>query len=373
MFKYEEKDGNLVDFKGQVLGINGGDREDANIKREQKDSKKITQEWTIEYIYGGKGGKGGKDDGGDGGEGEGKPGKGGKEPGGKGGDDQGEDGGDDDKSIEDEFGMELGREFHIVTMQSSGRLMDVIGNQVVIKTENKQDSQTWYFDKVSRSIINKKNKQALDMRSTKQLYTYALNTAAANHHQQVFKYTKQNTFLNIIDEQKLIASQGSKPDTEGNLVGTQTASSNPKVHQRWKVVYTTEYKGKGKDWDKEFGFQSGKAFYIVSKTVMNRVVTVSGGNKLVIKTRQDKDKKQLWQFDVNTKTIKSVAENDKSIDARETQVYSRTTDARWYQMFKYKRGWITNEKGKVVVTESGDENAKVVLKDKDDKKDDDQE
>jgi hypothetical protein len=212
MFKYEEKDGNLVDFKGQVLGTNGGDREDANIKREQKDSKKITQEWTIEYIYGGKGGKGDDDDGGKGGKGEGEGVKGGEGEGGKGGDDQGGKGGDDDKSIEDEFGMELGREFHIVTMQSSGRLMDVIGNQVVIKTENKMDSQTWYFDKVSRSIINKTYKQALDMRSNKQLYTYALNTPAANHHQQVFKYTKQSTFLNIVDETKLIASLGGKPD-----------------------------------------------------------------------------------------------------------------------------------------------------------------
>jgi hypothetical protein len=167
MFKYEEKDGNLVDFKGQVLGIGGGDREDANIKREQKDSKKITQEWTIEYIVGGKGGKGDDDDSGKGGDGEGEGGKGGDGKGDKGGDDNGPSGGDDDKSIEDEFGMDLGRPFHIVTMQSSQRLLDVIGNQVVIKTENKLDSQTWYFDKVSRSIINKKNKQALDMRSNR--------------------------------------------------------------------------------------------------------------------------------------------------------------------------------------------------------------
>jgi len=42
--------------------------------------------------------------------------------------------------------MYIGKEFSIVTKLASGRYMDVIGDQLVIKTRMAAQTQKWYFD-----------------------------------------------------------------------------------------------------------------------------------------------------------------------------------------------------------------------------------
>lgn len=81
---------------------------------------------------------------------------------------------------------------------------------------------------------------------------------------------------------------------------------------------------------------------------MQRVLTVTGGRNLVIKTHNRQDNNQIFFLDPATKTIKSVATNTKSIDIQNSggsanlQIWN--TNARWFQLFKYDNGSIVNIK-----------------------------
>jgi hypothetical protein len=40
------------------------------------------------------------------------------------------------------------------------------------------------------------------------------------------------------------------------------------------------------------------------------------------------------------------------LDFRGANAYAYPTDSRWYQLFKYDKGWIVNEKGEVLGVQS---------------------
>jgi hypothetical protein len=66
---------------------------------------------------------------------------------------------------------------------------------------------------------------------------------------------------------------------------------------------------------------------------MNRVIThgtSKGNNKVVIQSREDNNKMQLWTYDAVSKTIKSYDNTQKSMDARSSNVAGQNTDSRWY-------------------------------------------
>jgi hypothetical protein len=79
---------------------------------------------------------------------------------------------------------------------------------------------------------------------------------------------------------------------------------------------------------------------------MQRVLTVSGGRNLVIKSHNRQDNNQIFFLDPGTKTIKSALNNTKSIDiqngggSNNLQIWN--TNARWFQLFKYDNGAIVN-------------------------------
>jgi len=54
-----------------------------------------------------------------------------------------------------EFGMKIESDFHIVTKMGSGRFIDRVGNDVVLKTPNDRQTQIWYFDNKSKTIKNR--------------------------------------------------------------------------------------------------------------------------------------------------------------------------------------------------------------------------
>jgi hypothetical protein len=81
--------------------------------------------------------------------------------------------------------------------------------------------------------------------------------------------------------------------------------------------------------NKAFGFHVNRPFYIQSKLWLERVISVGGSKNLVIQSRTDKDH-QRWYFDQASKTIKSVAFKDRSIDIRGGNAYAYATDSRWY-------------------------------------------
>lgn len=122
-------------------------------------------------------------------------------------------------------------------------------------------------------------------------------------------------------------------DAEGQYVKLET--KNGKVNQKWTVVYSDQVDVQTKGVNKEFGFEINRPFFIVSKLWMSRVITVTGGSNLVIKSREGKGQNtQHWFFDQSSKTIKSVAYKGKSFDIQSSggsanmQIYA--TNARWF-------------------------------------------
>jgi hypothetical protein len=64
------------------------------------------------------------------------------------------------------FGLYIGKEFSIITKLRSGRYIDVINDQLVIKTRLTTDSQKFYFDFKSRTIINKATKKSFNIQNS---------------------------------------------------------------------------------------------------------------------------------------------------------------------------------------------------------------
>jgi hypothetical protein len=105
----------IVNERGKVLDVAGGeDKEGANIIVWKMHNYK-NQQWKIVYVD------------------EDKP-----EP------KKGE--------LNSEFGLYVEREFHIVSNLKSGRYLDLIGNDMVLKTPNGFDSQKWFFDQKTKTI-----------------------------------------------------------------------------------------------------------------------------------------------------------------------------------------------------------------------------
>jgi len=57
-----------------------------------------------------------------------------------------------------EFGLYVERPFHVVSALASHRYLDLIGNNMVIKTPNGFPSQVWYFDQASKTIKSEEQK-----------------------------------------------------------------------------------------------------------------------------------------------------------------------------------------------------------------------
>jgi hypothetical protein len=81
--------------------------------------------------------------------------------------------------------------------------------------------------------------------------------------------------------------------------------------------------------NKNRNMEINRPFYIVSDLLFNRVATVYSSKNIVIQTRTDK-KEQQWFFDEVSKTIKSVAFKDLSLDLRGGNLYAYKTDSKWY-------------------------------------------
>jgi hypothetical protein len=54
--------------------------------------------------------------------------------------------------LNEDFNMYVERPFHVVSAMKSGRYLDMIGRNLVIKTQNGFDSQVFWFDQKSLTI-----------------------------------------------------------------------------------------------------------------------------------------------------------------------------------------------------------------------------
>jgi hypothetical protein len=117
--------------RGTALSIlNRQDIENKHITVNEKPDSNISQRWDVVYAD----------------EWKGEPGKG---------------------ELNEEYGLYIERPFYIKSSLGSHRYLEVINNRnMVIKTQNGQKGQTWWFDQKSFTIKTKINNQSWDIKSS---------------------------------------------------------------------------------------------------------------------------------------------------------------------------------------------------------------
>jgi hypothetical protein len=231
-----------------------------------------------------------------------------------------------------DFNLVIERPFFIVSALPDGRYIDVINNNMVIKTRNGFESQQWYFDYESRTIKNVKSKNmSINIQSNgkgSNMEIRATNSASY----QMFKF--DGAYLVSLIDNRVVQVPGDK-DIEGQTV--TIGEKNKSTGQRWKIIFVDQApKEATKGMNKDFGLMIGKPFYIVSAMHMHRVMDARSQGAVNIKqidpTRAEKG--QLFMFDGATKTIKSVRHPTHSIsiksDGNNNGLHLQTTNARWF-------------------------------------------
>jgi hypothetical protein len=127
-----------------------------------------------------------------------------------------------------EYGLYVERPFYIISMCGEKRYIDVLGNNVVVKTPNEFDSQVWYFDQKTKSIVNNLNKnRSLNIQNSGNTNNMRVEGTNGQWYQQ-FKYS-QNYFKNVKDGRVIeILNQR---DGEGSNVGV--AKLTYQLCQKW--------------------------------------------------------------------------------------------------------------------------------------------
>jgi hypothetical protein len=64
-----------------------------------------------------------------------------------------------------DWGMKVDTSFYVTSNLPSGRYLDIVGRNMVIKTRNGLKGQEWYFHYKSRTIRSRKNNQSWDIQS----------------------------------------------------------------------------------------------------------------------------------------------------------------------------------------------------------------
>jgi hypothetical protein len=103
------------------------------------------------------------------------------------------------------------------------------------------------------------------------------------------------------------------------------------------------YAKKG-DHDSDFGFKVGLPFYLRSRMPMQRVMEAVGANNIVIKRWVKNRTAQQFYFDPISKTVKSQQWKAYSMDMQGNNLRLRTTNSRWFQMFKWTNPYLANFK-----------------------------
>ena len=61
------------------------------------------------------------------------------------------------------FGMYINKNFSIKSKLGSGRYVDVVKDQIVIKTRSTRATQKWFFDFKTRTIKNAESKKSIQI------------------------------------------------------------------------------------------------------------------------------------------------------------------------------------------------------------------
>lgn len=121
------------------------------------------------------------------------------------------------------------------------------------------------------------------------------------------------------------------------------------LNQKWKVIYVEDAEAlKTTGLYHAMGLHLGRPFIIRSRMPMQRVLTVVGGRNVAIMTHDRTKETQIWFLDARSKSIKNVKHNSQSLDIQNsgtsTNLQIWNTNARWWQLFGYKDGYMTDIK-----------------------------
>lgn len=248
-----------------------------------------------------------------------------------------------------EYGLKPMTPFYVVSKRGSGRFLDLIDNtNMVTKTRNGYKTQQWIFNHKTSTIQS----------VAKANYSWDIQGAGTSSNMQVWTTNKGWFQIFRFVDGHFINEKGKYLDagnsqTEG--ANTFVAAKNNQKSQNWEVIYIEEMKGEVMSgFNSNYGFYKGRAFYLVSKLPMNRVLEVQGGRNLYIRARAGRVTQQFY-FDQITKTLKSKAYPHLSIDIQSSGASANlqiiATNARWFQYFHLQGEFLVNEKGKVVEVE----------------------
>jgi hypothetical protein len=65
-----------------------------------------------------------------------------------------------------DFGFRVDKDFYIVSSLGSGRYIDYVTRNLVIKTQNGRASQKWYFHQQTRTIRGRSTNQSIDIHNS---------------------------------------------------------------------------------------------------------------------------------------------------------------------------------------------------------------
>jgi hypothetical protein len=63
-----------------------------------------------------------------------------------------------DGDLNKDWGLKINRPFHVISTLPDGRFLDLVGNNMLIKTRNGLPSQEFFFDYKTRTIKSQRTK-----------------------------------------------------------------------------------------------------------------------------------------------------------------------------------------------------------------------
>lgn len=114
-----------------------------------------------------------------------------------------------DGELNKDWGFKINTPFYVISQLPDGRFLDMVGNNMLIKTRNGLPSQTWFFDQKSRTIKSQRTKS----------YSWTIqgrggssNIAASGTNSewyQLFKWDEgEGSFYNVKNKKVLDVSGG---------------------------------------------------------------------------------------------------------------------------------------------------------------------
>jgi hypothetical protein len=130
-----------------------------------------------------------------------------------------------------DFGLIVEKPFYVISSLSSGKHLDLIGRNMVIKTRNGRNTQKWWFDQRTKTIKNVQHKGwSWDIKGhgrSNQMQAWNTNS----QWQQIFKWDeKASAFFNIKQTNRVLDVQGGR-DEEGRNVQVHRRNGTPA--QKW--------------------------------------------------------------------------------------------------------------------------------------------